>query len=285
LFPGLLALGLGLWGAWLGLRGRPTTIVTGTNRSTNGSTKVLPSWHNDDAAVAPPRTMPRDIVWLYLSVAVIAFWTTFGPKAGLYTLLYNTIPVFSFLRAPSRTGIVVTLCLVVLAAPAMTRLMAGRRRAFVFAALLVLGTADLYRAPLRMREAPPLPHAYRTLAQLPRGPVIELPYWYERLAYPRHAEYMLASTAHWQPLINGYSDHIPKDFRDTATPLSTFPSRESFAILEKLGARYAVFHLDLMDPRTRDKLIERVEADYKEHLRPIEKDGEVWLFEIVSWPR
>jgi len=96
---------------------------------------------------------------------------------------------------------------------------------------------------------------------------------------------MLTSTAHWQPLINGYSDHIPQDFRDTALPLSTFPSRESFAILEKLGARYAVFHLDLMDPRTREKLIERIDVDYREYLRPIEKDGEVWLFEIVGWPR
>ena len=133
----------------------------------------------------------------------------------------------------------------------------------------------------------PLPRvrAYQTLARLPRGPVIELPYWHERLAYPRHAEYMLTSTAHWQPLINGYSDHIPQDFRETALPLSTFPSRESFAILEPLGARYAVFHLDLMDPRTRAKLIERVDVEYKAFLRPIEKDGEVWLFEIVGWPR
>ena len=56
-------------------------------------------------------------------LAVISFWTTFGPKAGLYTLFYYTVPVFSFLRAPSRTGIVVTLCLVVLAAPALIRLM------------------------------------------------------------------------------------------------------------------------------------------------------------------
>ena len=115
--------------------------------------------------------------------------------------------------------------------------------------------------------------------------MIEFPFWYERPAYPRHAEYMLASTAHWQPLINGYSDHIPQSFRDTAVPLSTFPSRESFAILEKLGARYAVFHLDLMDPRTREKVVERIEGDYKEFLRPIEKDGDVWLFEITGWPR
>ena len=263
LFPGVLAVGLGFWGTWLGLRQRPA----------------------EDVASGVDRTLPRDVTAFYAIVAAIAFWTTFGPKAGLYTLLYHTIPVFSFLRAPSRTGIVVTLCLVVLAAPALMRLMRGRRGGLVCAVLLVLACADLYRAPLRMREAPPVPHAYRTLANLPRGPVIELPFWYERLAYPRHAEYMLTSTVHWQPLINGYSDHIPQDFRDTAVPLSSFPSRESFAILEKLGARYAVFHLDLMDPRTREKLIQRVDVDYKDYLRPIEKDGEVWLFEIVGWPR
>ena len=130
-----------------------------------------------------------------------------------------------------------------------------------------------------------MPNVYDSLARLPRGPVIEVPYWYERLAFPRHAEYMLTSTAHWQPLINGYSDHIPQDFRDTALPLSSFPSRESFGILEKLGARYAVFHLDLMDERTREKTIQRIEVDYANYLRPLEKDGDVWLFEIVDWPR
>ena len=62
----------------------------------------------------------------------------------------------------------------------------------VFAVLFALAVADMYRAPLRMREAPPLPNVYRTLASLPRGPVIELPFWSDRIAYHRHAEYMLA---------------------------------------------------------------------------------------------
>ena len=227
--------------------------------------------------------MANDVGWYYTVTALVAFWVTFGPKAGLYSLLYYTIPVFSFLRAPSRTGIVVTLCLVVLAATAMSALMKGRR--VVFAALLVLAIGDLFRAPLRMREAPRVPDVHHQLARLPRGPVIEVPYWYERLAFPRHAEYMLLSTYHWQPLINGYSDHIPQDFRDTALPLSSFPSRESFGILEKIGARYAVFHLNLMDERTREKTIQRIEVDYVNYLRPLDKDGEVWLFEIVGWPR
>ena len=154
-----------------------------------------------------------------------------------------------------------------------------------FAVLLVLVVADLYRAPLRMREAPPLPNAYRTLAGLPKAPVIELPYWSDSIAFHRHAEYMLTSTAHWQPLINGYSDHIPQDFRDSAATLAQFPSRESFAVLESLEARYAVFHLELMAPNDRDNLVHRLDVDYEGYLRPLEKDGNVWLYEIVAWPR
>lgn len=289
LFPGVLAVVLGIWGAWLGLR-RPGALKCAPTKSTDslGALKCAPTEPGESrrGGLQPAHAfIPRDIVWLYVLIGVIAFWTTFGPDAGLYTLFHSTVPVFSFLRAPSRTGIVVTLCLVVLAAPALIRMMSGRRPALVFGALVLLATGDLYRAPLRTREAPPLPHVYSTLARLPRGPVIEFPYWADRPSYPRHAEYMLASAAHWQPLVNGYSDHIPQDFRDTALPLSTFPSPGAFAILEPMAARYAVFHLNLMDRQTRESLIERVEVTYRDHLRPIEKDGEVWLFEIVSWPR
>jgi hypothetical protein len=266
LFPGILAAVFGIWGAVMSLRLK---------------------------AGAMPRTgaMRGDVAWFYVTVGLIAFWTTFGPKAGLYTLFYHTIPVFSFLRAPSRTGIVVTLCLVVLAAPALIRVMnsPSRRRyggssTAVFAMLFVLAIADTYRAPLRMREAAPLPNVYRTLARLPRGPVIEVPYWSDRIAYHRHAEYMLDSAYHWQPLINGYSDHIPQDFRDNALPLSGFPSRDAFAILEKLGARYAVVHLNLMAPPSREAMIDRLDREYLGYLRPLETDGDVRLYEIVAWP-
>ena len=115
--------------------------------------------------------------------------------------------------------------------------------------------------------------SYRTLATLPKAPVIELPYWATSIEFHRHAEYMLASTAHWQPLINGYSDHIPQDFRDNAPMLDTFPSRESFAILERCGARYAVFHLDLMAPVTIATIvIRRLDVDYA-RLPPAAREG------------
>lgn len=260
LFPGIIATVFGIWGATLIPRLKPG--------ATSGISR-----------------MSSDVGSFYVTAGAIAFWTTFGPKAGLYTLLYYTIPVFSFLRAPSRTGIIVTLCLVVLAAPALIKVMNKRAGLALFGVLFALAIADTYRAPLRMREAPPLPAVYRTLARLPRGPVIELPYWSERIAYHRHAEYMLDSAYHWQPLINGYSDHIPQDFRDNALPLSGFPSRESFAILERLGARYAVVHLNLMDAQSRESVRHRLDNDYVNYLRPLEKDGDVWLYEIIAWPR
>ncbi|HUE84761.1 MAG TPA: hypothetical protein VMO26_01665, partial [Vicinamibacterales bacterium] len=139
-------------------------------------------------------------------------------------------------------------------------------------------------APLsQFREAAPLSPVYRLLATLPHGAVAEFPYWYERQDFPRHAYYMLNSTAHWQPLVNGYSDHIPSDFRQTVIPLSSFPTRESFGILAKAGARYVVFHLDMYNTRLRERLMERLDT-YSPYLRPLATEGSVWLYEIVAWP-
>ena len=59
---------------------------------------------------------------LYGSIAILTFWASLGPRAGLYSLFYATIPIFSFLRAPERMGIVVMLCLAVLAAFAIREL-------------------------------------------------------------------------------------------------------------------------------------------------------------------
>ena len=223
-------------------------------------------------------------VVFYLLTAIVAFWTTLGPGAGLYTLLYRTLPVFSMLRAPARTGVVVTLCLVVLASVAISALLKRQRHPVRAAALLfVLACADLFRAPVRMQDRDPLPPAQLMLAGLPTGPVAEFPFWYERLDYHRHAFYMLNSTAHWQPMVNGYSDVIPQDFRDAARPLSAFPDPASFDILKRIGARYALFHLDSYDERSRARLMARLK-EYAPYLKPHYTEGELWLFEIRGFP-
>jgi hypothetical protein len=248
LFPGILAIAFGTFGIWA-LRER------------------------------------RDTVVLYGLIAVFAFWSSFGPDAGLYRLFYETIPIFSFLRAPGRMGVLVTLSLVVFASAGISALLRHvSRRGLATVMLALAATAELMTAPLtQFRIAEPLPEAYRVLATLPRGPVAEFPYWYERHDFPRHAYYMLNSTSHWHPLVNGYSDHIPGDFRRSVVALSIFPSRESFHILSRANARYVVFHLDMYNARLRERLLDRLNT-YSAYLRPIVQEGDVWLFEIVDWP-
>jgi hypothetical protein len=251
LFPGILTLGLGMAGIVIAARQRAF----------------------------------REIAFFYGVTALLALWLSFGPDAGLYTAFFHAIPVFSFLRAPGRIGIVVVLCLAVFAAIALERLLAGRpRRAVWAAAVALLAAAELMEAPLTaLRQVEAFPLAYRTLAIQPSGVVVEFPYFYERSDFPRHAIYMLNSTTHWMPLVNGYSDYIPQEFRKQVRPLSSFPTRESFKILSHVGARYVTFHLGMYDRRSRERLLERLDT-YRAYLRPLVQEGDVWLFEIVGFP-
>jgi hypothetical protein len=227
----------------------------------------------------------RDVFAFYALIAVMAFWLSFGPDAGLYSAFYNTIPIFTFMRAPGRMGIMVVLALVVLGSPLLASLLARQRRPLLAGvAVAAIAAAELAAVPLRqLRDAEPISPVYRLLATLPYGPVIELPYWSERSDFPRHAYYMLNSTAHWMPLINGYSDHIPQDFRNTVVPLSSFPTRASFAILGRADTRYVVFHLNMYNAPLRRRLMERLDM-YAKYLRPLVREGDVWLYEIVDWP-
>jgi hypothetical protein len=229
--------------------------------------------------------LDRDVAGYYGLLALLAFWASFGPDAGLYRLLYEAVPVFGLLRAPARMGIVVTLALVVLTSAALAPWLRTRAQPRRWAAGLALAAAlELNMAPLTaLREAPPVPEAYRMLARLPRGPLAEFPYFARRTDYPRHAEYMLGSTYHWQPLVNGYSDFIPGEWRRTAESLSYFPTRDSFRILSTIGTRYAVFHLNGYSRSNRADLIARI-GRYQQFLRPLVQQDDVWLYEIVDWP-
>lgn len=267
LFPGYSATLLGLAGIWLAFRQQ--------SRAPAGS--------RDAQHISPPL---RETAFFYTLVGGLALWLSFGPLAGLYTVLFHTLPLFSFMRAPARFGILVTLALSVLAAIALELL--SRRTSPSRATTLTVITAavvtgELVVAPLNFRERPPVDQAYRWLAQLPRGPVVEYPFFSIRSDFHRHTLYMLNSTYHWQPLVNGYSDHIPSDFREAAPKFSPFASDESFRLLRNRRVRYVVFHLNLYDRRSRNRLIARL-ADNHRYLRPIVQEDEVWLYEIVAWP-
>jgi len=262
LFPGFLVLGLAAVGVVTGLR---------STRETLARTAVTSPAHQD----------PSRVVALYGLLALLAAWASFGPSGGLYTLLFETVPGFGMLRAPARLGIVVALALAVLAGVGVTQLARERRKAAVTAGLLIVALAELAAVPYPHYEAPRFPAAYRMLAQLPSGPVAEFPYFNQRMDYPRHAYYMVGSTGHWRPLVNGYSDVIPQDFRAEVDDLAGFPSARSFDILARHGTRYVLLHRQFYADEDWTTLAARV-ASFNDRLQPIFWDDDARLYELVT---
>jgi hypothetical protein len=225
----------------------------------------------------------RETLLLFGSVAVLAVWASFGPRAGLYSLLYYTIPPFSFLRAPSRFGPVIMLAISMFAAfGARAVIERVRRTRLAVSVLLGLALLDLNQIPFHWEPAPPLPKPYAMLAQLPPGPVAEFPFYGERAAFHLHTRYMLFSTSHWFPLVNGYSDHIPADFREAAVVLDGFPSDQAFNALKRRRVRYIGIHWDLFGSR-REEIQQRLQR-YAPHLRPLASDDVMTLYEVVFYP-
>jgi len=222
----------------------------------------------------------REVVVLYAGAAALAFWESFGPSAGLYRVTYAIVPGFSFLRAPSRFGVLVALSFSVLAGLGVSRATAKTRVPALAAAILAFVAAAESRVPLRLAPVPAANPAYERLAALPYGAVLELPLYSEQFAYIR-VRYMLGSTRHWMPLVDAYSDYIPQDFRDAADVLGEFPTSESIATLREQGVRYAVIHTADYGGPIRQALDERL-AEFAPALRRLYADERTSLYEIIA---
>jgi len=226
----------------------------------------------------------RETALLYGSLGLLALWSSFGPRAGLYRVLYD-LPTFSFLRAPSRLGLIVVLALVVFACLALRTILAAapaRLRAAIGAIIIVAAIADVAVFPLRWAHAPTISAAYDTLNHRTRATIAEFPFYGERIAFPLHAQYMLFSTSHWLPMVNGYSDVIPRDFREIAPVLDSFPSREAFAILARRRVRYITVHWDMYVNR-KDEIRQRLEP-YLPNLNALAGDEQMTIYEVLRYP-
>jgi hypothetical protein len=191
--------------------------------------------------------------------------------------------VFSLLHAPSRFGVVVALALSVVAGGAISVGLRRVTRALAATSILAVAATGELIVPVSFPRVPPDETAYRVLAGLPRGALIEVPVYSTRFAFVR-TRYMLGSTVHWMPLVNAYSDHMPEDFIDETPTLGGFPSREAFKLLERDQVKYAVVHLDLVGPDARDDLVQRL-REFEAHLLRRYGDERTWLYEIVSYPQ
>jgi hypothetical protein len=225
------------------------------------------------ASLRDPKSSRRVIAG-YVILAVCAGIVALGPEirlfgsaiaAGPFSWLRN-FEIFRMIRVPARASVFLGLALSILAAFGLDRL----RRPAVRGALLALALLEAASIPLSVVAADrcvdntiPTPEIYKWLAaRPPGGAVIELPILPNDGLFQRpkfdDSVYLLRSTSHWRPLVNGYAGTEPKDYAITREVMKDFPSEESIARLRSLDVRYVLLHLRGFGPNRRQIIEQRL---------------------------
>jgi hypothetical protein len=256
LFPGALALVLGGVGLVAFVRRR--AIV------------------GNDAIPAPAPHHRRRALWLLLAAGAVTLvmslgqWQTVaGQRIHLpYRVLAELGPGFGSVRAFGRFTVVPLAVLAVLVAIGFAHLArrpSPPRRAWaVPAAATVIGGLMLveYAVPIQLEprfDRPEHAAVNHALADLPEGPVLELPMGSARDHIWGYVEppRMLLSAIDWYPRVNGYSGYTAPGYVESVDLFNAIgadgPIRpEALARLDQLGVRYIVVrtapiapHMDL----------------------------------------
>jgi hypothetical protein len=223
----------------------------------------------------------RSMAAFMLIAAAAAFLMSLGPEirsggrliseVGPYHFFYWHVPGFDSLRVPARFAMLVMLFLSMtagLGAAAIERW--SRRGGAIAVALGALAVAEAFAAPIvvngtvadgryatppaRVYTGEEIPAVYRFLKSLPDPGTIVVEFPLGEWAY--ELRYVFYSTAHWHPLLNGYSGHFPLSYNMNATylrhPLDDPDA--SWETLMRSGATHAVVH----GPYYRDDEGERI---------------------------
>jgi hypothetical protein len=201
--------------------------------------------------------------WALLAVGLVLGWGPYQDLPGGWRLplpflpLWKLVPGFSAMRGAGRYVVIVSLGLSLASgyALAAARPWLGRARCPLAAALIAFTVAWSSWKPVQAvpsgvgRDAAP---AYRFLAAQPPGEaVVELPAKLgedDLAGLTRDASYMLASTVHWQPLLNGYTAYEPPPRYVLASLAARLPDPEALDRLVSLvDLRWVVVHRGLLD--------------------------------------
>jgi hypothetical protein len=167
------------------------------------------------------------------------------PRTPIFPVLYDLIPLFKAIRVEARLGHFVLLMIAIAAgygvAGLRTRWGNSRTWPAVAFALCALANLEALRAPLFYRTFGYIPPVYETLARERDAVVVELPFYPPGGSF-RSAGYMLNSTIHWKPILNGYSGMRPGSYNETYDAIRNFPDDAALAALHERGVTHVVVH-------------------------------------------
>jgi hypothetical protein len=213
-----------------------------------------------------------------LAFGICGVLLSFGPQVPGYRWLYDSFTPLQGIRAISRFGYVGLVAVAVLAAYGFAHLRSwlGSTTARTAVSLLVLAlvTIEPLAAPIGYSRFGGIPKIYERLAGERDAIVVELP-----LPIPRgiffNAQFMLNSTVHWKPLVNGYSGFVPASYYQHYQQLGDFPSAASISALRQIGVTHAFVHTDVL-AADRVAEIDRVPA-----LQRVASEGSIVLYRLI----
>jgi hypothetical protein len=210
----------------------------------------------------------RSRVIMLAAIAVTGFVLSLGTATPVYGLIFRIFPPMQGLRAAARFG---NLFLLGVALLGGLGLAAWKRPVWVAVAAIVLINVESLRAPFQYRRFTGIPALYDAIAAEP-GPVVvaEQPF-YPRWAVFENAQYVLNSTAHWRPLMNGYSGYTPESYQRYADSFWYFPEERAMKAMKDAGVTHVVVHPHAF-LRDAEKVVQQADARHDLELIAIGPD-------------
>lgn len=183
-------------------------------------------------------------VRMWAGVVAAAVLISFGTNLPGYGLLYEWLLPLRGIRSPVRAG---HLALIAVAALAGFGLAALRRRVgprpglLLFVAALALATIEIWIAPVPYFPARQPARAASLLADVPSAIVVALPLPAPTRPFA-NVQYMLDSTSHWHPMLNGYSGFVPDSYVRHWEALRDFPADGALEYLRTTGVTHAIVY-------------------------------------------
>jgi hypothetical protein len=216
-------------------------------------------------------------VRLCLMAAIGCAAVSMLPHLPLYPLLHRMVPLFSAIRHTATIGLIVLLMIAVVAGFGVAglgrRWRSARTWPAVAAVLCALVNVEALRAPLEYTPFPGIPPVYDTLARQPGAVVVELPFFAPRDFYGS-GSYMLNSTRHWRPILNGYSGFRPASYYETYEAVRSFPDLAALIALHDRGVTHVVVHADWFSPAA----IEAI--DRTASLQKVAQSGDIRVYRL-----
>jgi hypothetical protein len=217
-----------------------------------------------------------------LAIGVAGVALSFGPALPGYAALYHWLPPLRGIRNAARFGYLGIVSIAILAGFGTAHLRVRWRRArwlpAALVAVVLAANLDAWSAPIGYTPAQSISPLNAHLAGT-TAIVAYFPFFTADRVF-HNAPYLVESTAHWRPILNGYSGFIPPTYGEHARALAGFPDADAIAALRQAGVTHVFVH----DQSLRD-WTDNGTADAVRHsaaLRLVATDGDLSLYTLVS---